>query len=48
MQKYGGNHNVILRLSNKVATVMEVTFEETPMVFIDKVIKDYNYYTQNM
>ena len=46
--KYGGNHNVILRLSNKVATVMEVTFEETPMVFIDKVIKDYNYYTQNM
>lgn len=46
--KYGGNHNVILKLSNKVATVMEVTFEETPMVFIDKVIKDYNYYTQNM
>ncbi len=46
--KYNGNHNVILKLSNRVSKVMEITFEETPIMFIDKVIKDYNYYTQNM
>lgn len=46
--RYNGNHNVILKLANRVASVMEVTMEETPMKFIDKVVKDYNYYTQNM
>ena len=46
--RYNGNHNVILKLANKVANVMEVKLEETPMKFIDKVIKDYNFYTQNM
>lgn len=43
-----GNHNVILKLAYRVSSVMEVKLEETPMKFIDKVIKDYNYYTQNM
>lgn len=46
--RYNGNHNVILKLANRVASVMEVTMEETPIKFIDKVVKDYNYYTQNM
>ncbi|RMA64735.1 RDD family protein [Ulvibacter antarcticus] len=46
--RYNGNHNVILRLSEKVAKMMEVNFDEKPVVFIDKVIKDYNYYTRNM
>ncbi len=46
--RYNGNHNVILKLASKVANVMEVKLEETPIKFIDKVIKDYNYYTQNM
>ncbi len=46
--KYGGNHNVVLKLAVKVSSVMDITFEETPISFIDKVIKDYNYYTQNM
>ncbi len=46
--KYNGNHNVILKLSEKVAKLMEITFEERPIVFLDKVIKDYNYYTQQM
>lgn len=46
--KYNGNHNVILKLSGKVSKIMEVTFEETPILFLDKVIKDYNYYTQKM
>lgn len=46
--RFGGNHNIILKLSQKVATVMEVSFEENPIQFLDTVIKDYNYYTQNM
>lgn len=46
--KFNGNHNVILKLSKRVAKVMDITEEETPIAFIDKVIKDYNYYTQNM
>jgi uncharacterized RDD family membrane protein YckC len=46
--KYNGNHNVILKLSKKVSNVMEINYEGTPIQFIDKVIKDYNYYTQNM
>ncbi len=46
--RYNGNHNVILKLANRVSKVMEVKLEETPIKFIDKVIKDYNYYTQKM
>lgn len=46
--KYKGNHNIILRLSNRVAKVMEVEVDEMPIAFIDKVIKDYNFYTQQM
>jgi len=41
------NHNVILKLAKRVAKVMEIQLEETPITFIDRVIKDYNYYTQN-
>ncbi len=46
--RYNGNHNVILKLANRISSVMEVKLEETPIQFIDKVIKDYNYYTQKM
>ncbi|RFN58032.1 RDD family protein [Marixanthomonas ophiurae] len=46
--KYNGNHNVILKLSNRVSKVMEVQYETTPLTFIDTVIKDYNYYTQQL
>jgi uncharacterized RDD family membrane protein YckC len=47
--RFGGNDNpIIIKLSQKVATVMEVSFEETPIQFLDTIIKDYNYYTQNM
>ena len=41
-----GKHNVILKLSQKLATTMQVTPEETPFNFVDRVLKDYNYYTQ--
>ena len=43
-----GNHNVILKLAKQVTTVMEATTEETPIKFLDTVIKDYNFYTQQM
>ncbi len=46
--KYNGNHGVVLKLTTRLAKVMEITPEETPIAFIDKVIKDYNYFTQNM
>ena len=43
-----GSHNVILKLAKQVTTVMEATSEETPIKFLDTVIMDYNYYTQQM
>lgn len=42
------DHNVILSLYKRVITVMEVEPLETPIEFLNTVIKDYNYYTQNM
>jgi uncharacterized RDD family membrane protein YckC len=44
--KYNGNHNVILKLAAKVSDVMEITYEGTPFAFVNKVIQDYNFYTQ--
>jgi uncharacterized RDD family membrane protein YckC len=46
--KRNGNHNVILKLALKVTKVMEATNEETPIKFLDTVIMDYNYFTQQM
>lgn len=46
--KRNGSHNVILKLTKKISKVMEVSPDETPIAFVEKVIKDYNYYTQNM
>ncbi|MDR5589987.1 RDD family protein [Christiangramia sp. SM2212] len=40
-----GNHNIIISLSEKVAELMDVRFEERPVEFIKRVISDYNYYT---
>lgn len=44
--KYEGNHNVILKLAAKVSDVMEIKYEGTPIAFVNKVIQDYNFYTQ--
>ena len=44
--KTRSNHNIILSLSKKVATLMEVSPKEKPMRFLETVIADYNYYTQ--
>ncbi|MFP4846415.1 RDD family protein [Winogradskyella sp. PE311] len=43
-----GNHNVILNLHHRLIKVMAVEPKENPVNFVSKVIKDYNYYTQNM
>ncbi len=39
-------HNVILKLSDKLSKTMQVTPDETPFAFVDRVLKDYNYYTR--
>ena len=46
--KRKGQHNVILKLRNRIVEVMQVETSEQPIDFVDRVIKDYNYYTQNM
>ncbi|MGB1308244.1 MAG: RDD family protein [Oceanihabitans sp.] len=43
-----GQHNVIVHLHNRIAKVMAVEPKEKPIDFVSLVIKDYNYYTQNM
>ncbi|EDP70323.1 hypothetical protein FBALC1_06188 [Flavobacteriales bacterium ALC-1] len=43
-----GNHNIILNLHHRLIKVMAVEPKEKPVDFVAKVIKDYNYYTQNM
>lgn len=43
-----GQHNVILKLHDRLVKVMQVAPNETPVDFVGIVIKDYNYYTQNM
>ncbi|WP_426429793.1 RDD family protein [Winogradskyella sp. HB-48] len=43
-----GNHNIILNLYHRLAKVMAVEPKEKPIDFVATVIKDYNYYTQNM
>ena len=41
-----GEHHIILSLSQKVAQLMDVQFEEKPVNFLQQVINDYNYYTR--
>ena len=46
--KRNGQHNVILELHDRLVKVMQVVPNEKPVDFVGIVIKDYNYYTQNM
>ena len=41
-----GNHGVILKLYNKIIDITEIKTELKPIEFVDIVLKDYNYYTQ--
>ncbi|WP_296312778.1 RDD family protein [Winogradskyella sp. UBA3174] len=43
-----GNHNIIVNLHYRLLKVMSIETNEKPLDFVAKVIKDYNYYTQNM
>lgn len=43
-----GQHNIILSLYHRMVKVMEVETTQKPIEFVDTVIKDYNFYTQNM
>jgi len=42
------NHQVILKLHVKIIDFLDVKTDIQPIDFIDIIIKDYNYYTQNM
>jgi len=46
--KRNGQHNIIVQLHNRIVNVMQVEPKENPIDFVGIVIKDYNYYTQNM
>ncbi len=42
-----GNHAVIVKLHKKIIEITDIKTELKPIDFVDVVIKDYNYYTQN-
>lgn len=46
--KLKGQHNIILSLHLRLIKVMQIETTQKPIEFVDTVIKDYNYYTQNM
>ncbi|MGJ8737281.1 RDD family protein [Zobellia laminariae] len=46
--KRNGNHNVIVSLSDQIKKVTSITSEMNPIDFVDMIIKDYSYYTQQL
>ena len=44
--KRNGNHNGIIKLADRLKEKMDVTPEETNVAFVERVLADYNYYTQ--
>ena len=44
--KRKGNHGVIVKLHKKIIDITEIKTELKPIEFVDIVINDYNYYTQ--
>ena len=43
-----GHHNIILNLHHRLLKIMAIETNDKPVDFVATVIKDYNYYTQNM
>ena len=43
-----GHHNVIINLSTRLKKIMQVESEENPIDFVSTVIKDYNFYAQQL
>lgn len=46
--KKNGNHKTLIKLHHKILEITEINSELNPVDFIDIVIKDYNYFTQQM
>ncbi|MBT9189653.1 RDD family protein [Zobellia russellii] len=46
--KRNGNHNVIVSLSDQIKKVTSITTDMKPLDFVDRIIKDYSYYTQQL
>ena len=44
--KRNNNHKVILKLHAKIQEITGIQTEQQPMHFVDTVLKDYNYFTQ--
>ena len=44
--KIKGNHRVIMSLSEKISKILEVYPEELPEEFVQNVLRDYSFYTQ--
>lgn len=44
--KRNGNHNVIIKLAERLKEQMNVAPEEHNVSFVERVLADYNYYTQ--
>jgi uncharacterized RDD family membrane protein YckC len=44
--KIKGNHRVIISLSEKISKILEVHPEERPEQFVQNVLRDYSFYTQ--
>ncbi|WP_196894917.1 RDD family protein [Aureivirga marina] len=44
--KSKGNHDIIIKLNDKIINITEIETNEKPYDFINTVIQDYNYYTQ--
>ena len=46
--KRNGDHNVIVSLSDRIKRVTDINTDLKPVEFVDVVIKDYNFYTQQL
>ena len=46
--KRNGTHQVVVSLSEQIKKVTEISTDLKPVEFVDIIIKDYNYYTQQM
>lgn len=44
--KTSNNHKIILRLHTKIQDITGIQTDEQPIEFVDTIIKDYNYFTQ--
>ena len=44
--KKNGNHSLILKLHEKIVSLLDIQPKEKPIDFIETILADYNYYTQ--